>query len=276
MGIFLATQGKNMFREIDEQPVIDVAAIDEIQVAVDSAPVHVTCNETGSEANFHYYGKSLQEINLTAEVRDKILYIKPSRKYVFFGTAETTHLDIRLPAAYRARLAVKTTSSRVTIESAELAGFTLNTSSGGLEAGEIKAGKIVIHTTSGRVQIEKIRTDELEIKGSSAAINIGECLVVKASIKNTSGKVALAYREFEGRQVIINTSSGGMTLGLPETAGFEIEARMTSGKLQSDFTIDTAGNTNQRHITGRAGIGNNKVTLQTTSGQIMIIKNARE
>jgi lia operon protein LiaG len=290
LGILSGTGAKYMYREISDEKTIDLKKIDDIQVNMTGAAVHLIRTETGDEARFHYYGKSLQEITLVPEINDKTLLINARRKYIFLGTCENMRLDIFLPGAYQQNLSIKTSSGAVKTDAFDLAEFTLNTTSGGLESEGINAGKINLYTTSGNLNIRKMRANELEIKGTSSSVGIGECRVKEAKVKvtsgsvkleksqgdldirGTSGNVMITCREFQDRNIAIETTSGGVTLRLPPTAGFFIDAQMTSGKLQSDFPIDNTGNTFDRKVSGQTG-SSNKISIQTKSGQIKILKN---
>jgi len=282
---------KLLFREINEDKYFSMEEIDEIQVTMSSTQIHIIRTETDNEVRFHYYGKALQEIKLVSEISNKTLKIE--RKSFLFGAGEFTCLDIYLPGECKQKISIKTSSGAVKMDSFNLAGFTLNTTSGGLEAEGINAGKITLYTTSGKLNIKKLYANELEIKGTSSSVNIEECIVKEARIKTTSGKVILensngnfdvqgtsgsvliTCKEFEDRNIVLKTTSGGVTLRLPETAEFLIEAKMTSGKFQSDFPIDMTGNTDKRNITGHIGTASNKVSIQTTSGKIKLLKNDR-
>jgi len=280
-----------LYREIDEDKHYSLEGIDEIQATVSSAPVHIVRTEPGNEVRFHFYGKSLQEINLVSEIRNKTLIVEPRRKYFFFGTAEITHLDIYVPGEYGRKLFLKTTSGSVKLDSFSLMDFTLNTSSGDLETETIEVGKITVNTTSGRINLKKLGANELEIKGTSSLISVGECVVKEARIKTTSGKVTLENSignlnvqstsgrilvtccEFQDRNIVFKTTSGSVTLGLPRIAEFSIEAKTASGKFQSDFPISLSQNVDERTITGQIGMAKNKISVQTTSGQVKVYKN---
>ncbi|MBN1191178.1 MAG: DUF4097 family beta strand repeat protein [Dehalococcoidales bacterium] len=291
MGISLSIGAKFMFREIGEEKYLGLEDIDEIKVMMSANHVHVIRTKTGGEARFHYYGKSLQEINLVSEISNKTITVSARRKYIFLGTCEDMRLDIYLPGEYRQKISVSTSSGKVTMDAFDLAGLTLNTSSGGMEAENINAENIALNTTSGKVNIGNLSAKKLEIKATSASINIGKCTVSQAeimitsgdvtmenssgnlAIKGTSGNVSINCREFSNRDIVIETTSGNITLGLPGTAEFLIDARTASGKFQSDFPIDKSGKPDKRVITGQTDRPKNKLTLHTQSGGIKIVNN---
>jgi len=281
---------KIMYREISDEKSFSLEGVNEIHITAVSTAVHLVRTETGNEARFHFHGKSLQEIRLVSEIRDKTLSVKPERKYFLLGTAENTHLDVYLPAGYKQKISLKTSSGAVLVDSFELEGFTLRTTSGGLEADTINARIIDLSTSSGKLKVKKLYGHELEIKGTSSAINIGESSVDEARVRNTSGGIILANhsgnldiqstsanvqvncRGFNNRIIAAETTSGSITLGLPEDAGFLIEARTTSGQIHSDFALDTEVS-DRTKISGRTGTAENRISIHSKSGQIKVVKN---
>jgi lia operon protein LiaG len=268
----LVIMGVKMFREINDEKQFSLAGIDAIKVTMSSTVINIIRTETGNEVRFHYYGKSIQEVKLISETSNKTLSISAERKYAFLGTAESTSLDIHIPEAYHGNIEIKTSSGQVSIDTLSLAGFTFSTTSGGLEAQSLKAGISVLNTKSGKISIKTLWSDELEIKGTSSSINIGESFVRKVRIKTTSGSISMTCLQLEDANLDIANTSGGITLRLPGSAEFLLKAGNTSGKIQCDFLFNSASNTGSHKLEGQTGI-KSSVTLQTTSGNILILKN---
>jgi lia operon protein LiaG len=268
----LAIIGVNMFREINDEKHISLTGIDEMQVTMSSAAIHIIRTETDNEVRFHYYGTSLQEVKIVSKTSNNTLSVNAERKYTFLGSAERMSLDIFIPEGYQGAIAIKTSSGQVKMDSGILADFTFKTNSGGFETEKLKAEKVVLNTTSGKIDIKTLWADELEIKGTSSSINIGECIVRKTRIKTTSGSIYMTYQQFENTNLNIENTSGGITLGLPGSAEFIMKAGNTSGKIQCDFLFDSVGSTDSHKLEGQVGTKSNTVTLQTTSGNIRILK----
>jgi lia operon protein LiaG len=268
----LVIMGVKMFREINDEKQFSLAGIDAIKVTMSSTVINIIRTETGNEVRFHYYGKSIQEVKLISETSNKTLSISAERKYAFLGTAESTSLDIHIPEAYHGNIEIKTSSGQVSIDTLSLAGFTFSTTSGGLEAQSLKAGISVLNTKSGKISIKTLWSDELEIKGTSSSINIGESFVRKVRIKTTSGSISMTCLQLEDANLDIANTSGGITLRLPGSAEFLLKAGNTSGKIQCDFLFNSASNTGSHKLEGQTGI-KSSLTLQTTSGNILILKN---
>lgn len=291
MSISLGVGALHLFKEINEEKYFTVEEVNDIQVTMSSTPVHIIRTAASDKVKFHYYGKSMQELNLSADINNKALVVETKRR-IDGPIPEDMFLDIYIPEDYKKDLFIKISSGVVKIDSFDLASFTLDTSSGGLEAEQISAEKVSIITSSGKLNIKKLKAKKLEIKGSSSAISIDECVAKETraetssgsiTLKNSSGNfdfkgsagnVLVGYKEFDNQNIAVSTTSGKVTVELPGNAEFLIDAKTTTGKIQSDFPINTVGNTDKKQIVGQVGTKNNQVSLQTTTGSIHILKNS--
>lgn len=267
--IILGLGGINMMREINEEKSVSMDQINTIQVDMTTVGVHIIRTETSNEVKVNFHGKAMQEIKLVSETNNKTLFVTVQRKHEKFPLYEDAVLDVYIPKGYTKNLSLKMLSGDVKIDSFKLENFTLDTSSGKLEAEQLKADKISINSTSGNLKIKKIDTKILDVKGKSSAINIDECIANETGIETSTGKVLVSYKAFEDQNINITTSTGSVTLELPETAEFLVEAKTSSGKFQSDFPIKT---TDKKDIKGQVGTKNNKLLLKTSSGSINILK----
>lgn len=282
----LGLEGLNMMREINEQKSVSMDEIDSIQVDMTSVGVNFIRTEASNQVKVNFHGKAMQEIKLVSETSNKTLFVTIQRKHKNLPLYEEVVLDVYIPKEYTKDLSIKMLSGDVKMDTFDLANFTFETSSGKLEAEKIKAEKISITSSSGNINIKSIGTKDFKMVGKSSAISIDECIAKKAGVetssgnitlkngsgsfdlKSSSGKVSVAYKEFADQNVNIVTTSGSVTLELPNTAEFLIDAKTSSGGLKSDFPISVAG----KKMEGQIGTKNNKISLQTSSGAINIVK----
>jgi lia operon protein LiaG len=69
----------------------------------------------------------------------------------------------------------------------------------------------------------------------------------------------------------LNTSSGGITVRLPDGASFEVDAHTSSGSISTDFPITVQGVVaNRRELRGKVREGGPLLDLDTSSGSIRI------
>ena len=277
------------YREINEEKCFTMEEINELQATMSGAPVHIIRTKASKEVKVQLHGKARQEIKLAAEIDNKAVVVGVKRKYEL-PIPEDLFLDIYIPEEYGGNLSIKTSAGIVKLDSFNLASFTLNTSSGGLEAEQLNAEKISINTSSGKLKIKRLEAAELKIKGSSSQINIDECIAKEAKIeissgsvtlenssgnfdlKGTAGDVLIAYKEFENQNINVGTTAGNVTLVIPSTSEFLFETKTVTGKIQSDFPVNAEESTDKRKVEGQIGTKSNKVIIQTTTGNIKILK----
>lgn len=274
------------FNKVDEEKSISLDNVGEIQVILSSETVHIHRSETGEEVRFHYHGNCWPKFNLVIEnVNGKVSV----RRESLFRLGNMT-VDVYLPMDYSGKLDVKVSSGAVTTESFDLDTFRLNASSGNLAADKITAAIVSIRSTTGAIDVESINAEQLEIRTYSGNITTGPCTVrdgvVEATsgditlsgvtgnliLKTTSGDVHLSYPRFDQYQLKVNTTSGSVDLELPDGAGFFLDAHSTSGKIQSDFSVEDMEGASIKGATGQVGMGTGQITVNTTSGRILLRK----
>jgi hypothetical protein len=274
------------FNSIDEEKSISLNNVDEIQVILSSETVHIHRSESGNEVRFHYHGSCWPKFNLVIENANGKMSV---HRESLIRLGDMT-LDIYLPADYSKTLDVKVTSGAVTIESFNLENFRMNTSSGNFTADTIIAAFVSIRSTYGAVNVKSIDAEKLAITTHSGNISTGQCAVREADVeatsgsivlagvsgslnlKTSSGKVALSYPTFDNYTLKLGTTSGSVAVDLPASAGFLLDAHSTSGKIQSDFSVDNPEGENIKGVTGQVGIGTGRITVNTTSGNILLRK----
>ncbi len=72
--------------------------------------------------------------------------------------------------------------------------------------------------------------------------------------------------------VDITTTGGEINLGLPDNAGFQVDARSDQGEIQSDFGLSLNNQSTNATASGTVGKGGPQVRLRTDRGTIQIHK----
>lgn len=274
------------FNKVDEEKTISLDNVDEIQVILSSETVNIHRSEAGDKVRFHYHGNCWPKFNLAIENGNGKVSV---RRESLFRLGDMT-LDIYLPSDYSGTLDVNVSSGAVSTESFNLENFRMDASSGNLTADTMKAALVSIRTTSGAVDVKRINAEKLTITTHSGNITTGQCAVREGDVeatsgnimlagvtgnfhlKTSSGKVTLSYPMFDNDKLKVDTTSGFVTLELPASAGFLLDARSTSGKIQSDFSVNNAEGANRKGATGQVGTGTGQITVNTTSGNILLRK----
>ncbi len=249
-------------------------------------PIHIIQTPAGSNIKFHLFGKSIQQVSMAADLNDRMVVVGKSQPFKY-DLPNDLILEISIPENYEKNLSIDISTGKVKIDSFRLASFSLHTTTGGMEAGNLMAEKINLTTSTGNIKFNQLQTMELEIKGTTGKVNIEDCIVETARIKTTTGnvslrntsgnfnietstgKVLLDAMEFENRNITIRTSTGSISVQLPSTPEFSFVAKSSTGKLQSDFSIDT---NEKKRITGEIGTSSSLVDLHSSTGNITISK----
>ena len=223
---------------------------------------------TGSAAVPHL-GEDRAGSTLTVRVeRDRTIGVG------FFWSNVT--LEISVPRGYARKLAVRTVSGNVQVADHGFAGLALSTTSGDLNVGAVSAPELRMSTTSGDMSSGAVTSQSVDMSSVSGRIRVAS-LRGDAKLHTTSGDVNVTFGAV-GSRVDASSTSGDVTLKLPEGARFQLDARSTSGDIACTFPITISQGTTGggRHAlagaVGAAGAGAAQVSVHTVSGDIRIEK----
>ena len=94
------------------------------------------------------------------------------------------------------------------------------------------------------------------------------------SVRTTSGDIWVELEEVTETvsRMLLTSTSGDVTLLLPEGVSADVDAQTTSGRISSEFKILVEGEIGKRRLQGIIGEGGIRITLKTTSGDISLGK----
>jgi hypothetical protein len=144
--------------------------------------------------------------------------------------------------------------------------FEASTGSGSIDGMGVK-GPITVRTSSGSIEMTQTGGGDVEAASSSGSIRVrGVQGGVRAS--TTSGSLAIeGQMEREWR---LSSSSGHVTVNVPASQGFELDASSSSGRINTDFPITVSGTIGKRALRGSARGGGPLLHVRTSSGGISI------
>jgi len=172
------------------------------------------------------------------------------------GTAGSINIDVMSGAV---RLADVSGSVECSTESGAITlgggtgAVSLKTISGGIEAQNIK-GSIEAETVSGGITL----------------MNVREAKSVRA--KTTSGGIECETDILPSGRYSFDVLSGSITLSLPPSANFDLDAEAFSGSIRTDFPVTVSGRVSPRELRGTIGSGGAVVRVKCFSGTIVIKK----
>ena len=139
--------------------------------------------------------------------------------------------------------------------------LTLSQLAGHMEAGP---GNLEIFDAPGNLSVRTQDNITLENAGG------------KIKVDNRRGDVDVRYSFLPKEDIEISNASAGITLSLPESSSFEIEANCHSGDIDSEFQADSLRLTpgtgsKDAHLEGKYGSGRGpKIVLKTSYGAISL------
>ncbi|MEN6390945.1 MAG: DUF4097 family beta strand repeat-containing protein [Syntrophomonas sp.] len=275
--------------DVDETRSFSVDGLSEINVNCSSPKVSIIPID-GSEVIVHLYGKSSSnKAGLDTSVAGKSLMIKYYQPKTYIinlsKTGEDLRLDVSIPRTYTSDIVAGTSSGDLNIEGFNLNKLVAETSSGNLYMKSFTSQNCELRSSSGNISVDNGSSDSFRGESSSGEIKLSN-LQAKDSVctsssgaivadkitgsfkaDSSSGEVIVQYIAFEN-DIDISTSSGEVSIRLPQPANFILNAQTSSGAIRNTFPL--AGYYDRNHMTGTVGNGVNKINLVTTSGDISI------
>lgn len=161
-------------------------------------------------------------------------------------------------------VAANTGSGSIAVTGA--ASLNARTGSGSIRASAV-AGAATASSGSGSVEVAQSGKGDIDVSSSS-----GDVVVTgvngAARVSASSGSI-----EVEGRPAgpwDVHSSSGGVTLRIPADAQFDLDARVSSGRIETAHPLTMTGTIDRQHLQGKIRGGGPLVNVRTASGGIRI------
>ena len=167
----------------------------------------------------------------------------------------------------RGKLSLDTGSGEVRVTDAQ-GEVDLDTGSGSVEVTNVRGPFLKMDTGSGRVRASDVVVDELEMDTGSGSVRLGQVQSKRIKLDSGSGSVELDLRS-DVESVHIESGSGGVTLGIPESLGASIRIDTGSGGIDTDIPVQVK-RTERNYLSGTIGDGKGEITIETGSGGVRL------
>lgn len=167
----------------------------------------------------------------------------------------------------RGKLSLDTGSGEVHVTDAQ-GEIDLDTGSGNVEVSNIRGPFLKMDTGSGRVRATDVVVDDLELDTGSGSVHLGQVQSKRIKLDSGSGSVELDLRA-DVESVRIESGSGGVTLGIPESLGAAIRIETGSGGIDTDIPVQVR-KTERNYLSGTIGDGKGEITIETGSGGVRL------
>jgi hypothetical protein len=144
----------------------------------------------------------------------------------------------------------------------------LKTSNGDITIYGIK-GNISTETSNGDIDIENIEGYPSAIT-SNGDIEIKDTTGVK-DLHSSNGRIYAEIYDF-GENITISSSNGRIEIYINPQLNADIEMTTSWGEISISGISLNVTNSEDKHIVGKLGLGGNKIVIETSNGDILLIK----
>jgi len=241
---------------IDEVKTFGIYQLKEIYIHSVSSDVSVFSTDE-EDIKIYFYGRAALKSEkampkLITNLEGSKLKIEIEYpKALFYWTAADVVLDIYIPRNYRDNVIIDAVSADVDISNLDINNFQCKTVSGDLKIKSLGSDNLTLKTTSGEVNI-------MDFTGNLKTDSV-------------SGDINVRYRVFDNN-IDVKTISGKVEIDLPQNAEFYLKTNTVSGEVVAKFPITIISFNKMNQLEGTVGTGDNRIIIDTVSGDICINK----
>jgi lia operon protein LiaG len=268
-----ASSGKSVTVNQEKQENID--SIDEIYVEASSSKINII-TENRKDVKAQLTGNiSSPSLTMDPELEVSIsgsrLDIKVKIQNTYWGpTTINLKLDVYLPADYTKNLKLRASSGSISVDNIKLSSLDCSLSSGSLKLANAVIDNFQYKVSSGSLSANELITKSSNLTSSSGSIKIGS-FTGDLKARASSGNIKVNYKKFDNH-IDITASSGTIELTLPEDSEFSLVAKASSGTVSCKFPISIHEKSKNNYLEGVFKSDNNKIVLNTSSGNIKVLR----
>ena len=201
------------------------------------------------------------------------LTIKFSERSSWSANMISKNLEVYIPRALSEnfdKFTVDSTSGAVSVESINAGAFKTDSVSGSLNIVNVTSSTFTADTTSGSITISFVSADDMRLDSVSGAIRISDVTARSVKGDTTSGSQELSgafehvdLESVSGKLTVTSTvvpaslradsTSGGITITVPDEGAISVNFSSVSGKLTSDIPTTTKGRDAQFQLSTVSG-----------------------
>jgi hypothetical protein len=148
--------------------------------------------------------------------------------------------------------------------------WTSDFSSGDCDLEGFEGDRLALTTSSGDLALRSVRAKRIDIETSSGDARLEDAAVEEIASTSSSGELILDSVGSGLRDASIRTSSGDVSLRLPASSSFEVDADQSSGDMEVAFPDGTLVRRRGTVVGYRRGSGGPRIRVETSSGDLRI------
>ncbi len=220
-------------------------------------------------------------LNAGADLRIRVPAGQRVAVFLAVGKVSVSNVDGRLridahsapitASGVKGELTIDVGSGRVQVTQGEGV-LSVDTGSGTVDVSRFQGSDLSIDTGSGNVTGTEVKAEQVTVETGSGDIELTGTAAPTLSLETGSGTVRADLRS-EIRSLSVETGSGDVALTAPATLDAEVEIETASGDIESDFPLQVTRHARD-HLVGRIGSGRGRISVETGSGDVRLIKRA--
>lgn len=152
-------------------------------------------------------------------------------------TIDSTSGDVSIEDFRTAELIVGSISGKTALYSIDADRVEINSTSGGFTADAVTTGEMKIRSISGAINLTDVNADLLDCHTTSGAKDLNGTFT-NVKLHSISGKISIKDKVVP-ESMSIETTSGSITIAIPDEGAVTVNHSSTSGKLSSEIPITT-------------------------------------
>lgn len=146
----------------------------------------------------------------------------------------------------------------------------VDTGSGRIDAARIAGDDVELDTGSGRIVVEGVEARRLRVDTGSGGIRVTGVRSPDVEIDTGSGGIDVELLD-DIERFVVDTGSGSVTVRVPDGFGAEVELDTGSGRIEVELPMQIRS-ARRDHVSGRIGDGGGRLSVDTGSGGIEILR----
>jgi lia operon protein LiaG len=262
LGIGFASKPVAKKMKGEQMQTLDIAEGADLDVLGYSDSITVIVDPAAEQMTVSYKGTNTLETGGTKNHRT--IRVSHEAKRFFNFSLSGGMVMVTLPSRSLGEVTIKSESGSIDVMHAiDAQAVTVQSISGSVDVGEVRADDISISSTSGRVQVSQAVADtKIAVASVSGSVDVLHADAPEVIIKSVSGSVD-AKASMKKGNLKVSSTSGSLNVELEQpNPSYRLEAHSTSGTINGpNMSADHSASTTQ-------GNGDVSVNLSTVSGSI--------
>jgi len=143
----------------------------------------------------------------------------------------------------------------------------LKTSNGSIKVSGV-TGQVSASTSNGAVSVSRVSGD-VEVEASNGRVELDD-VTGQVKVETSNGPIGFNGTLRPGSSNSLKSSNGDVEVTLVDTAGVEVDAAASNGRVRSQLPVALSGTARDNELVGTIGDGGSRLEIRVSNGSITI------